>query len=165
MTSFPLPTSGGPAAADGDARADWAGRHPGDAPAEDEVSAYSQWAGGVRFARAPSGTHSQPGVPQGWHSHTGLTLWTCTQPLGCAHWSLTWWFPDIQHTVSVHTPYSFTPDSHVSGTQLGTSYMPILLTWLDLELGHGCPPDTGLHIPTSRPRKHPRVHTHSISAM
>ncbi|XP_025772190.1 required for excision 1-B domain-containing protein isoform X1 [Puma concolor] len=34
--ALPRPSPRGPAAADGDARADWAGRHPGDAPAEDE---------------------------------------------------------------------------------------------------------------------------------
>lgn len=58
-----LPTSattGDPAAADGGARADGAGGHPKDAPAEDEVSPASQWTDHASFAHAPSNKHLSP---------------------------------------------------------------------------------------------------------
>lgn len=154
---LPIPQLGGPAAADGDARADWAGQ-PADAPAEDEVSTASQWADHARFAHAPLGTHPQPGVPQGWQGQI------CTRPLGCARQSTHLVTPRCTtHIPSAHRLCSFTPDSLcIPRTQLRTSYTPILLTWLNSELGHGRPGPTR-HTPARSflwPPKRTRVHTH-----
>lgn len=163
MTSslLPIPQPGGPAAADGDTRADRAGQ-PADAPAEDEVSTASQWADHARFAHAPLGTHPQPGAPQGWQGQIR------TRPLGCARQSTHSVTPRCTtHIPPAHRLCSFTLDSLcVPRTQLRTSYTPILLTRLNSELGHGRPGPTR-HTPAQSflwPPKRTRVHTHWVCA-